>query len=79
VRLSENGQLTIPADYRREHDLKRDSKLALIQLGEVLFLVLIDEMLTEITDRMEASMCGAGVIVEELMDETQCRQRRDRS
>jgi bifunctional DNA-binding transcriptional regulator/antitoxin component of YhaV-PrlF toxin-antitoxin module len=70
VRLSEKGQLTIPAEYRREHDLERDSTLALIQLGDVLILAPIDELLTEITDRMEASMRGAGVTVEELIEET---------
>jgi bifunctional DNA-binding transcriptional regulator/antitoxin component of YhaV-PrlF toxin-antitoxin module len=70
VRLSEKGQLTIPAEYRREHDLERDSTQPLIQLGDVLILAPIDELLTEITDRMEASMRGAGVTVEDLMDET---------
>ena len=70
VRLSEKGQLTIPAEYRREHDLERDSTLAVIQLGEALILAPIDEMLTKITERMEAAMRGAGVTVEELMEET---------
>jgi len=70
VRLSEKGQLTIPAEYRREHDLERDSTLAVIQLGEALILAPIDEMLTEITERMESAMRGAGVTVEELMEET---------
>ena len=70
VRLNEKGQLTIPAEYRREHDLERDSTLAVIQLGEALILAPIDEMLTKITERMEAAMRGAGVTVEELMEET---------
>jgi bifunctional DNA-binding transcriptional regulator/antitoxin component of YhaV-PrlF toxin-antitoxin module len=70
VRLSEKGQLTIPAEYRREHDLERDSTLAVIQMGEALILAPIDEMLTEITERMESAMRGAGVTVEELMEET---------
>jgi bifunctional DNA-binding transcriptional regulator/antitoxin component of YhaV-PrlF toxin-antitoxin module len=70
VRLSEKGQLTIPAEYRREHDLERDSTLAVIQLGEALILAPIDEMLTAITERMEAAMRGAGITVEELMEDT---------
>jgi bifunctional DNA-binding transcriptional regulator/antitoxin component of YhaV-PrlF toxin-antitoxin module len=70
VRLSEKGQLTIPAEYRRKHDLERDSTLALIQLGDVLILAPIDEMLTEITERMEASMRRSGVTIDDLMEET---------
>lgn len=70
ARLSEKGQFTIPAEYRREHDLERDSTLAVIQLGDALILAPIDEVLTEITERMEAAMRGAGVTVEELMEET---------
>ena len=69
VRLSEKGQLTIPAEYRRKHDLERDSTLAVIQLGKALILAPIDKVLAEITQRMEAAMRGAGATVEELMEE----------
>jgi bifunctional DNA-binding transcriptional regulator/antitoxin component of YhaV-PrlF toxin-antitoxin module len=70
ARLSEKGQLTIPAEYRRMYDLVRDSTLAIIQMGDALILAPIDEELTRITERMEAAMRGAGVTVEELMEET---------
>jgi bifunctional DNA-binding transcriptional regulator/antitoxin component of YhaV-PrlF toxin-antitoxin module len=70
ARLSEKGQLTIPAEYRREHALERDSTLAIIQMGDALILAPIDEVLTKITERMEAAMRGAGVTVEELMEDT---------
>jgi bifunctional DNA-binding transcriptional regulator/antitoxin component of YhaV-PrlF toxin-antitoxin module len=63
VRLSEKGQLTIPAEYSREHDLERDSTLAVIQLGEAMILAPIDKMLAEITRRMEAAMRWAGATV----------------
>jgi bifunctional DNA-binding transcriptional regulator/antitoxin component of YhaV-PrlF toxin-antitoxin module len=69
ARLSEKGQLTIPAEYRREHDLERDSTLALITLGDALVLAPIDEVLARITERMEAAMRGAGVAVEDLVEE----------
>jgi hypothetical protein len=39
-------------------------------MGDVLILAPIDEVLTKITERMEAAMRGAGVTVEELMEET---------
>ena len=70
ARLSEKGQLTIPAEYRHEHDLDRDSIVAVIRLGDALILAPIDEMLTEITERLVAAMRSAGVTVEELMEET---------
>jgi bifunctional DNA-binding transcriptional regulator/antitoxin component of YhaV-PrlF toxin-antitoxin module len=70
VRLSEKGQLTIPAEYRRLHDLERDSMLVLIQMGGALVLVPLDEALAQITERLESAMRGAGVSVEELMKET---------
>jgi bifunctional DNA-binding transcriptional regulator/antitoxin component of YhaV-PrlF toxin-antitoxin module len=70
VRLSEKGQLTIPAEYRRLHELERDSTLVVIQLGDALVLVPHDEALTRITERIEAAMRGAGVSVEDLLEET---------
>jgi bifunctional DNA-binding transcriptional regulator/antitoxin component of YhaV-PrlF toxin-antitoxin module len=69
VRLSEKGQLTIPSEYRREHELDRDSTLAVIQMGDALISAPIDEVLTKITERMEEAMRGAGVTVEELMED----------
>jgi len=70
ARLNEMGELTIPAKYRREHNLERDSTIAMIQMGDALILTPVDKMLTEITERMEAAVRGTGVIVEELMKET---------
>ena len=64
------GELTIPAKYCREHDLERDSTLAMIQMGDALILTPIDKMLAEITERMEAAIRVAGVTVAELMEET---------
>ncbi len=70
ARLTEKGEFTIPAEYRREHGLDRDSTIAIIQMGDALILTPIDKMLAEITERMEAAIRGAGVTVEELMEET---------
>jgi bifunctional DNA-binding transcriptional regulator/antitoxin component of YhaV-PrlF toxin-antitoxin module len=71
ARLSEKGQLTIPAEYRRLHDLERDSMLALIQMGDALVLVPLDEALEQITERLASAMRGAGVSVEDLISEAQ--------
>jgi bifunctional DNA-binding transcriptional regulator/antitoxin component of YhaV-PrlF toxin-antitoxin module len=70
ARLNEKGEFTIPAEYRREHGLDRDSTIAIIQMGDALILTPIDKMLAEITERMEAAIRVAGVTVAELMEET---------
>jgi bifunctional DNA-binding transcriptional regulator/antitoxin component of YhaV-PrlF toxin-antitoxin module len=67
VRLSEKGQLTIPADYRRAHALGRDSTLVLVEMGEALVVVPHDEALAEVGARLEAAMFGAGATVEDLV------------
>lgn len=66
VRLSEKGQLTIPADYRRAHALGRDSTLLLLEMGDALVVVPHDEALSAVGARLEEAMHGAGVTVEDL-------------
>lgn len=68
MRLSETGQLTIPAEYRRAHDLGRDSTLVLLEIGDALVLVPHDEALAAVTSRLEAAMRGSGETVESLTD-----------
>ncbi len=68
ARLSEKGQLTIPAEYRRAQSLERDSTLVLVQIGDALVLVPHDEALSSVTARMEATMRGQGVSVGELVE-----------
>ena len=67
VSLSEKGQLTIPADYRRDLSLARDSTLVLIRVGDALVLVPHDEALAALATRLEAAMRGAGLRVEDLL------------
>lgn len=67
ARLSEKGQLTIPAEYRRAHDLSKDSALVLVEIGDALVLVPHDEALSAVTDRLQAALRGAGVSVEDLI------------
>ncbi len=67
ARLSEKGQLTIPAEYRRAQSLERDSTLVLVQIGDALVLVPHDEALSSVTARMEAAMRGLNVSMDELV------------
>ncbi len=59
TRLSEKGQLTIPAEYRRTHQLERDSALVLVEIGDALVLVPHDKVLASVTARLEAALKGA--------------------
>lgn len=68
ARLSEKGQLTIPAEYRRAQSLRRDSTLVMVQIGDALLLVPHDEALSSVTARMEAAMRGSGVSVDKLVE-----------
>lgn len=52
ARLSEKGQLTIPAEYRRAHALERDSTLVLVEIGDALVLVPHDDVLSTVTARL---------------------------
>lgn len=65
--MSEKGQLTIPAGYRRAHGLSRDSTLVLLELGDALVLVPHDEALAAVGARLEAALSGAGASVEDLV------------
>jgi len=68
ARLSEKGQLTIPAEYRRAQSLERDSTLVMVQIGDALVLVPHDEALFSVTARMEGAMRGLNVLVDELVE-----------
>jgi bifunctional DNA-binding transcriptional regulator/antitoxin component of YhaV-PrlF toxin-antitoxin module len=67
ARLSEKGQLTIPAEYRRAHRLERDSALVLVEIGDALVLVPHDEALATVTARLEAALKGAGGSADDLL------------
>jgi bifunctional DNA-binding transcriptional regulator/antitoxin component of YhaV-PrlF toxin-antitoxin module len=67
TRLSEKGQLTIPAEYRRTHQLERDSALVLVEIGDALVLVPHDEALASVTARLEAALKGAGAGSDDLI------------
>jgi len=67
ARLSEKGQLTIPAEYRRAHQLERDSALVLVEIGDALVLVPHDEALASVTARLESALKGAGASADDLI------------
>lgn len=68
VTLSDNGQLTIPPEYRSALSLRNGAKLSLIRVGDALMLVPHDEAMTEVTNRLEAHLHSAGCGVDDLID-----------
>ncbi|HWP43605.1 MAG TPA: AbrB/MazE/SpoVT family DNA-binding domain-containing protein [Blastocatellia bacterium] len=68
ARLSENGQITIPDEYRRALALSTDSSVVLVQVGDALVVAPYDDALAAVTSRLEAQMKDAGVDLEELVD-----------
>lgn len=68
ARLSEKGQLTIPAEYRRAQALERDSTLVLVPH---------DEALSGVAARMEAAMRGRNVLIIDELVKAATEARRD--
>jgi len=68
VGLSEDGQLTIPAELRRALALTSDSSLALVQVGDVLVLAPYDDELGTVTKRLEDAMDAAASSVDDLIE-----------
>ena len=70
-RLGEQGQITIPDEYRRALDLTKGSTLAVIQVGDALVLAPCDDEFEQVAGRLEAAFRDSGVTLEELLEATQ--------
>jgi bifunctional DNA-binding transcriptional regulator/antitoxin component of YhaV-PrlF toxin-antitoxin module len=68
VHLSEKGQLTVPAEYRRDLSLVRDSTLVVVRVGDALVLIPHDDALAAVTSRLEDAMRGSGLTVADLLE-----------
>ncbi len=66
VKLGQNGQITVPVDFRKGHALTKGAKLTTVQLGDALVLVPQDDIFESICDRMIAAMKAAGLTVEDM-------------
>lgn len=67
-RLSEQGQITIPAEYRRALALSGDALIILVQVGDALVMAPYDGALTPVTERLEAAMQNSDVEVDDLIE-----------
>lgn len=66
VKLGQNGQITVPVNFRKGHALTKGAKLTSVQLGDALVLVPQDDILESICERMIAAMKAAGLTVEDM-------------
>jgi bifunctional DNA-binding transcriptional regulator/antitoxin component of YhaV-PrlF toxin-antitoxin module len=67
TRLSQRGQLTIPAAYRHSLALSPEVDLVVVQVGDALAIVPHDEAFAAVSARLEAVMQSAGTNIDELM------------
>ena len=45
IKIGEKGQITVPANYRKQHKLSEGSEVLLMKLGETLLVVPPDQTL----------------------------------
>lgn len=69
-RVGEQGQITIPDEYRRAFSLSSGSQIVLLQVGDALVVAPYDEELSNLTSHLESAMHEAGCSVEDLLEET---------
>jgi bifunctional DNA-binding transcriptional regulator/antitoxin component of YhaV-PrlF toxin-antitoxin module len=66
LNVGQNGQITVPAGFRKEHALGRGGKLIAVRMGDALVIAPHDAVLESICMRMEEAMRGAGSDVAKL-------------
>ncbi len=74
LNVGQNGQVTIPAGFRRQHKLSKGAKVMAVEVGGSLVMVPHDPILDALTVKVRAAMKAAGVTVEDLKAEA-LRQR----
>ena len=68
--LGQNGQVTIPAEFRRQHALAGGGKLLAVRMGDALVMAPHDAVLESICVRLEEAMKGTGMEIDELQAAT---------
>jgi bifunctional DNA-binding transcriptional regulator/antitoxin component of YhaV-PrlF toxin-antitoxin module len=58
--VGQNGQITIPVEFRREHALGRGGKVVAVRMGDALVVAPHDAVLESIAMRLEEAMKSAG-------------------
>jgi bifunctional DNA-binding transcriptional regulator/antitoxin component of YhaV-PrlF toxin-antitoxin module len=66
LNIGQNGQITVPVEFRKDVALGKGGKLVSVRMGDALVLVPQDALLESISLRLQESMKASGVTVEDL-------------
>jgi bifunctional DNA-binding transcriptional regulator/antitoxin component of YhaV-PrlF toxin-antitoxin module len=66
LNVAQNGQVTIPASFRKTNALAKGGKLMAVCLGDTLVMVPHDGLLEAICMKFEEALHGTGVSVAEI-------------
>jgi bifunctional DNA-binding transcriptional regulator/antitoxin component of YhaV-PrlF toxin-antitoxin module len=61
IRVGENGEITVPAAYRKKHKLAKGSEVLLLQLGDALMMVPADVALDQLCQRLQDILAREGI------------------
>ena len=64
IRVGENGEITVPAAYRKKHKLSKGSEVLLLQLGATLMVVPVDPTLDRLCQRIQENLTEQGISLE---------------
>jgi bifunctional DNA-binding transcriptional regulator/antitoxin component of YhaV-PrlF toxin-antitoxin module len=64
--IGQNGQVTVPVEFRKEVSLAKGGKLVSLRMGDALVLVPQDSLLESISLRLQEAMKASGVTLEDL-------------
>lgn len=77
TRVGENGRISVPSRYRKQHKLSKGSEVLLVQLGDTLMVVPADVSLDRLCQRLQDGLAGRHVSVEKAIKALpQVRRRR---
>lgn len=66
LNVAQNGQVTVPATFRKDHALTKGGKLMAVRIGDALVMVPHDGILDPICMRFEEALRGSGVSINEI-------------
>jgi bifunctional DNA-binding transcriptional regulator/antitoxin component of YhaV-PrlF toxin-antitoxin module len=66
LNIGQNGQVTVPVEFRKDVSLGKGGKLVSVRMGDALVLVPQDSLLESISLRLQEAMKASGVTVEDL-------------
>lgn len=76
IRVGENGEITVPASYRKKHKLVKGSEVLLLQLGATLMIVPVDPTLDRLCQRIQENLEGQGITLEQAQKNLERVRRR---